>query len=1361
MKNVMVKWLALFMCLSMSFGHVSVVSASVYGKAGGPAAVTEEEKDVTWSADEADAEAPADAYAEEAMVGAEVETEESSSGETLEAKADGGEIPVEEADAGETSAGESTMEEMPAEEADLEETPAEESAMEEMPAEEADAEETSAEESAMEEMPEEETEDAEPEMSGVDASEDTGISEEDAAEEEAADPGMSEEDISGDSEDTEEAISGDSGAAGEEGSEEEQSEDMSEQDVETPVSDGLTEDMEETGNEAAPEAAAAAESAETRQYENEVIVGFEDLGDAAVIDLEQKLALVGLQKLLPEKLGIQFGGTVYYEIREDGTLAPVRAEGYNTQSVDVSWQCVENYDDSLESFHFVPVLDDYTLAEGLELPEITVIVRGTLQIPPLKEKEETPYDQHEVPQIGAVTKNGKPVRRGTYPAKYDAFASGKLPAIRNQDPYGTCWAHGTIGSIETDLIADGNAGTGIDLSELHLAYFMNHSYFDEKDCNTGDSIDPAYDYLDEGGDERTACNILANMVGPVQESSVPYSWGESYSPGSYDGRGLNTAQLTGVYEINTSDRDAVKNAIMTHGAVDAAFYVADYYDDYYSYTNNSYYYPEFNYMNHAVMLVGWDDNFSSSRFIGGTPEGNGAWLVRNSWGLSDYGFSGYFWISYYDKSLYDTVLAMDAQTSRYDHCYAYDSIPFYTYDEYTSDTGHYSGTQYFYVEGNEQIKAVGIQAQDPMMDVEISLLCGNSSSTTTTSIGYPGYYLIPVDKALGVRQGSTVKVTVTFSRDGVIHFPVEESYSYAGSDFEAYCGSGGVTLDDGSGNTINTEADGGIKLFTMDYTPSQDPWDSAGSLYSGSNNVPVSSGQTVYYAFTPQNTGDYELFSMSGKDTYACLYNDNKELLTNNDDGGEGNNFKITYSLIEDTTYYLGIKYYNSSESGDIPVGIAFLPQENLNVVGVSAGGTEYIAFTPSADGNYSFSACSGMDTCGTLYDSNWNQLAWDDDGGYERDFIITCSLEAYSTYYLGVNYFSSSDFGSMAVIMAKSAITGTNLVTVSGGSGAYLAFTPQTTGNYEIYSDSDLDPYVDMYDLGFMTLARDDDGGSDNNFRLVTTLEAGTTYLFEIRLYGGTAYADVPVVIRKYRESISGATVTISSPTYTGSALTPKPTVKLNNKTLVKGTDYTVKYSNNIKAGTATVTITGTGNYKGTKSVNFTIKRASISKATVSLPASKVWAGYALTPVPTVKLGSKTLKKGTDFSLSFTNNKNVGLAAVTITGKGNYNSSYKKYFRIIPKPTTISSISRGSRKLTVKWKKQASQTTGYQIQYSSKSNFSTQKIVEVSGVSKTSKTITSLAKKRKYYVRIRTYKIVNGTKYYSTWSTVKTATTK
>ena len=150
-----------------------------------------------------------------------------------------------------------------------------------------------------------------------------------------------------------------------------------------------------------------------------------------MIDLEQKLALVGLQKLLPEKLGIQFGGTVYYEIREDGTLAPVRAEGYNTQSVDVSWQCVENYDDSLESFHFVPVLDDYTLAEGLELPEITVIVRGTLQIPPLKEKEETPYDQHEVPQIGAVTKTEnrygeEPIRLNMTPLLQESFPRSEI-----------------------------------------------------------------------------------------------------------------------------------------------------------------------------------------------------------------------------------------------------------------------------------------------------------------------------------------------------------------------------------------------------------------------------------------------------------------------------------------------------------------------------------------------------------------------------------------------------------------------------------------------------------------------------------------------------------------------------------------------------------------------------------------------------------------------------------------------------------------------------------------------------------------------------------------------------------------------
>lgn len=247
-------------------------------------------------------------------------------------------------------------------------------------------------------------------------------------------------------------------------------------------------------------------------------------------------------------------------------------------------------------------------------------------------------------------------------------------------------------------------------------------------------------------------------------------------------------------------------------------------------------------------------------------------------------------------------------------------------------------------------------------------------------------------------------------------------------------------------------------------------------------------------------------------------------------------------------------------------------------------------------------------------------------------------------------------------------------------------------------------------------------------------------------------AYGNVEVT----RAVVTG----LKSQTYTGSAIRPVPTVKLGIKKLVNGKDYTLSYKNNVNPGTATIIITGCGAYGGTQKKTFKINRKSIAKASVTVPAYKYWEGWGLTPWPTVKLGSKTLKKGTDYGLSYSNNKNVGTAAITITGKGNYTGTVKKTFRIVPKPTTITKITAGSAKLTIVWKKQASQTSGYQIQYSSRSDFATQKTVKAAGSGKTSTTISGLAKKHKYYLRVRPYKTVGGTNYYSTWSPVKTATT-
>ena len=148
-----------------------------------------------------------------------------------------------------------------------------------------------------------------------------------------------------------------------------------------------------------------------------------------------------------------------------------------------------------------------------------------------------------------------------------------------------------------------------------------------------------------------------------------------------------------------------------------------------------------------------------------------------------------------------------------------------------------------------------------------------------------------------------------------------------------------------------------------------------------------------------------------------------------------------------------------------------------------------------------------------------------------------------------------------------------------------------------------------------------------------------------------------------------------IANKTYTGSAIKPALTVKDGGKTLKSGTDYKVTYKNNTKVGTATVTITGLGNYRGTKSATFKIVAASVAKATVSKVANQRYDGTAKRPTPTVKLGGKTLKKGTDYTLAYKNNVKAGTATVTIKGKGNYAGSKSVTFKVVAQKGTWTKV--------------------------------------------------------------------------------------
>lgn len=181
-----------------------------------------------------------------------------------------------------------------------------------------------------------------------------------------------------------------------------------------------------------------------------------------------------------------------------------------------------------------------------------------------------------------------------------------------------------------------------------------------------------------------------------------------------------------------------------------------------------------------------------------------------------------------------------------------------------------------------------------------------------------------------------------------------------------------------------------------------------------------------------------------------------------------------------------------------------------------------------------------------------------------------------------------------------------------------------------------------------------------------------------------------------------------------------------------------------------------------------YTLSTTTIKKASkISLSAEKyTYDGKAKKPAVTVKDSAGKAIAASNYSVSYASGrKNVGSYSVTIKFKGNYSGTVKKAFVINPKATALSKVTAGKKQLTVTWKKQATQTTGYQIQYSTSSKFSSAKTKNVSKNSTTSQTISKLTAKKKYYVRIRTYKNVkvDGTskKLYSGWSKAMSAKTE
>lgn len=199
---------------------------------------------------------------------------------------------------------------------------------------------------------------------------------------------------------------------------------------------------------------------------------------------------------------------------------------------------------------------------------------------------------------------------------------------------------------------------------------------------------------------------------------------------------------------------------------------------------------------------------------------------------------------------------------------------------------------------------------------------------------------------------------------------------------------------------------------------------------------------------------------------------------------------------------------------------------------------------------------------------------------------------------------------------------------------------------DYYIFYDNDLEP-------GTATLTIRGDGNYDGdksiNYKIIGKASS-------------TTHASARTSLRK-------ATVSklLAAYGFTGKAIKPTITLKLNRKTLVKNKDYKVSYQNNSKLGKATVTITGIGQYTGKIKKTFKIvKKTSLKKAKITLPKKTYkYTKKAIKPNVKVKLGKKTLKKNVDYTISYKNNKKKGKATITIKGKNLYTGTRKTTFKI------------------------------------------------------------------------------------------------
>ena len=494
-------------------------------------------------------------------------------------------------------------------------------------------------------------------------------------------------------------------------------------------------------------------------------------------------------------------------------------------------------------------------------------------------------------------------KAAAYPSTYK---TANLPDVRDQGSYGVCWAFSTISLIETNLIKNNLVSNDIDLSELHLVNYTYNCVNDPLGGLEGDinKFDTSYgSVMQYGGNVEMAANSLLDWEGAVNEDVVPYTieYVRQVENNQLDDSlayGKDVAHVQNFYRVNTTSKEDVKKAVMDYGAVSISYWSdqsSDWSTKYYNSLTAAYYCPEGRTTNHAVNIVGWDDDYSSDNFAT-KPEGNGAWIVRNSWG-SEYGKDGYFYLSYYDKSIYSVGYTLEAELSdNYNNNYQYDGAMLYGYMGY-GGSNKYSNIfeAKANLGGSENIKAVSFMTgSSTNLNYTVSVYTNLSDDTNPESgtlaaqksgvTTYDGMYTVVLDSSVNINEGKKFSVVVEVnSNSGKTAYLAYERSMQSGK--AGYWCTASVKANQSfinspynGWNDFSNKSYGGnfiIKAFTDNETTTVDV--EKVSLNKSATTLTEGESETLTATITPSNaTGDKTVKWSSSNEAVAAVDSNGK-----------------------------------------------------------------------------------------------------------------------------------------------------------------------------------------------------------------------------------------------------------------------------------------------------------------------------------------------------------------------------------------------------------------------------------------------------------------------------------------------------